>query len=72
MHPKIQHIIELWYLSKGALFQIFGTHNLVENSKINSPFRCGRGIIEYNEEIIRDIQLLHRNSDHLYALRAQL
>ena len=41
--------------SEGALFQIFGTHNLVENSKIDCPFRCGRGTIEYNEEIINKL-----------------
>ena len=55
MHPSIQHIVEFWYLSEGALFQIFGTHNLVENSKIDCPFRCGRGIIEYNEDIINKL-----------------
>ena len=55
MHPSIQHIVEIWYLSEGALFQIFGTHNIVQNSKINCPFRCGRGIIEYNEDIINKL-----------------
>lgn len=52
MHPRIQHIVELWYLSEGALFQIFGTHNLIENNRIECPFRCGRGLIEYNKTII--------------------
>lgn len=52
MHPRIQHIAEMWYLSEPALFQIFGTHDIEENSSMKCPFRCGRGKIEYNPSII--------------------
>ena len=52
MHPRIQHIAEMWYLSEGALFQIFGTHDIEENPSMTCPFRCGRGKIEYNPTII--------------------
>lgn len=60
MDSRIQHIIERWYLSEGALFQIFGTHNLETNSNMSCPFRCGRGIIEYNPSLtseLPDLQL---------------
>ena len=55
MDSRIQHIIERWYLSEGALFQIFGTHNLETNSNMSCPFRCGRGIIEYNPSLISEL-----------------
>lgn len=55
MDSRIQHIIERWYLSDGALFQIFGTHNLETNSSMSCPFRCGRGIIEYNPSSISEL-----------------
>ena len=55
MDSRIQHIIERWYLSEGALFQIFGTHNLEINSNISCPFRCGRGVIEYNPSLIEEL-----------------
>ena len=38
----------MWYLSEGALFQIFGTHDIEENTSMECPFRSGRGKIEYN------------------------
>ena len=52
MDNRIQHIIERWYLSEPALFQIFGTHNLEKNEKISCPFRCGKGVIEYCPQLI--------------------
>lgn len=52
MHPRIQHIAEMWYLSEPALFQIFGTHDIEENPSMQCPFRCGRGKIEFNPSII--------------------
>ena len=55
MHPRIQHIAEMWYLSEGALFQIFGTHDIEENASMPCPFRCGRGKIEYNPNIIEEL-----------------
>jgi predicted metal-dependent peptidase len=52
---RIQHIIERWYLSEPALFQIFGTHNLEKNDKISCPFRCGKGVIEYSPKLIEGL-----------------
>lgn len=55
MHPRIQHIAELWYLTEGALFQIFGTHDVDENSQMKCAFRCGRGKIEYNPQLVDNL-----------------
>lgn len=44
--------MERWYITEPAFFQIIGTHDLEENPKISCPFRCGRGMIEYNPNII--------------------
>ena len=55
MDNRIQHIIERWYLSEPALFQIFGTHNLEKNDKISCPFRCGKGVIEYSPKLVEDL-----------------
>jgi len=52
VHPRIQHVAEMWYLSEPALFQIFGTHDIEENPSMRCPFRCGRGKIEFNPSII--------------------
>ena len=52
MDLRIQKIVERWYLTEPAFFQIFITHNLEENRTISCPFRCGRGKIEYNPELI--------------------
>lgn len=59
MDTRIQHIIEKWYLTEGALFQIFGTHNLETNTNISCPFRCGRGVIEYNPSLITELSDSH-------------
>ena len=53
MDARIQKIMERWYITEPAFFQIIGTHDLEENSKISCPFRCGRGMIEYNPNIIK-------------------
>lgn len=55
MNNRFQHIIERWYLSEPALFQIFGTHNLEKNDKISCPFRCGKGVIEYSSKLVEDL-----------------
>ena len=55
MDARIQKIIERWYITEPAFFQIIGTHDLEENSRISCPFRCGKGIIEYNPSIINSL-----------------
>ena len=54
MDERIQKIVERWYINEPAFFQIFCTHNLEKNTTMSCPFRCGKGKIEYNPEIIQE------------------
>lgn len=56
MDKRIQKIVERWYLNEPAFFQIFCTHNLEENGKMSCPFRCGKGKIEYNPQLIGNLE----------------
>lgn len=42
LSDRITNIIEHWYLSDSALFKVVCLHELVENSEIACPVRCGR------------------------------
>lgn len=55
MDERIQKIVERWYITEPAFFQIFCTHNLEKNTSMSCPFRCGKGKIEYNPEIIQEL-----------------
>lgn len=55
LSDRITNIIEHWYLSDSALFQVVCLHELVENSSIACPVRCGRRRIEYNPEFLENM-----------------
>ena len=50
---RILHITEGWFLTEPALFCIFCTHELVENSKMHIPIRTGKGKVEFNQFSVR-------------------
>ena len=52
MFFKIQKIVERWYITEPAFFQIYVTHNLEECKFMSCPFRCGKGNIQYNPDIL--------------------
>lgn len=52
---RILHITEGWFLTEPALFCIFCTHELVENSKMHIPIRTGKGKVEYNQEKLSNL-----------------
>lgn len=52
MNRRLQSIIEHWSLDEGALFKTVCTHRMESNPKLSIPFRCGRGTIEYNEQLL--------------------
>lgn len=56
MLPEVRKIIDRWYLSEGALFQTFVSHNFEENLSISVPFRSGRGKVEYNSMILSSMR----------------
>ena len=55
MLNRIQKIVERWYITEPAFFQIYVTHNLEENTKMSCPFRCGKGSIQYNPEVLKNL-----------------
>lgn len=52
MNRRIQSIIEHWSLKEGALFETVCTHRMESTPSLSIPFRCGHGVIEYNEELL--------------------
>ena len=55
LKARITKILENWFLQEPALFQVLCTHELVENSSISCPVRCGRRRVEYNPEILTEM-----------------
>ena len=43
-----EDITQRWFITEPALFAIFCTHHLEQNSKMKCPMRSGRGVIQYN------------------------
>lgn len=52
MLAEVRKIVDRWYVSEGALFHTFVSHNFEENLSISVPFRSGRGKVEYNSMIL--------------------
>lgn len=52
---RISEITQRWFLSEEALFTIFCTHRVVENRQMECPARVGKGALEVNPVICRDI-----------------
>ncbi len=55
MKKLISNIVQQWFLSEPLLFNIFCTHELIENQNINIPFRTGKKRIEYNSRILKNL-----------------
>lgn len=52
---RISEITQRWFLSEEALFTIFCTHRVVENRQMECHARVGKGAIEVNTILCRDI-----------------
>ena len=50
MKDRITKILEGFYISEPALFQVLCTHSIEENTSMPCPMRSGRRKIEYNPE----------------------
>ena len=55
MLERISNITQRWFLSEEALFMIFCTHRLAENSSMKCPVRVGKGVIEVNPDLCADM-----------------
>lgn len=55
MNERISKITERWFLSEEALFMVFCTHSVTENSSMRCPVRVGKGLIEVNPDLCSDM-----------------
>ena len=47
-----EDITQRWFIMEPALFQIYCTHHLEKNTSMKCPIRSGKGVIEYNPNLI--------------------
>ena len=55
MDLRIKKIIDKWYLTEPALLMTILAHEMVANPNMSCPFRCGKGVIELNPELIKNL-----------------
>ena len=55
MKDRITKILERWFISEPALFQVLCTHSIEENTAMACPVRSGRRKVEYNPEWLREM-----------------
>ncbi len=55
MKDRITRLLERWFISEPALFQVICTHNIEENSLMPCPVRSGKRRIEYNPDFLREM-----------------
>lgn len=55
MDLRIKQIIDQWYLAEPALLMTILSHEMVINTNMSCPFRCGKGKIEYCPELINKL-----------------
>lgn len=55
MDLRIKQIIDKWYLTEPALLMTILAHEMVINTNMSCPFRCGKGKIEYCPELINKL-----------------
>ena len=67
MDLRIKQIIDKWYLTEPALLMALLAHEMVLNTNMSCPFRCGKGKIEYNLEQIKKLS----DSQLEYSLKAE-
>ena len=52
---RISEITQRWFLAEEALFSVFCTHRVAENSGMKCHARVGKGVIEVNPYLCNDI-----------------
>ena len=55
MKERIARITERWFLSEEPLFSAFCTHRVAENREMACYARVGKGVIEVNPDLCKDI-----------------
>jgi len=52
MKNRFRDISEQWFLVEPALFQVYCTHSMVENTQMACAMRTGKGRVEYNPALL--------------------
>lgn len=52
---RIAAIAQDWFLDEEAMFMAFCTHRVVENRRMGCPLRVGKGVLEVNPLLCRDM-----------------
>lgn len=55
MRERIAHILERWFISEPALFQVLCTHSIEENAGMACPVRSGARKVEYNSDFVKEM-----------------
>ena len=55
MRARITRILERWFLSEPALFQVLCTHSIEENTSMPCPVRSGARKVEYNPAFVNEM-----------------
>ena len=55
MKERITRILERWFISEPALFQVLCTHSIEENASMPCPVRSGARKVEYNPDFVKEM-----------------
>lgn len=68
MKEILTHIVEQWYLTEPALFQIFCIQQLEPNTKMCCPVRCGGGRVQYNPAMITGCRISNAELEEMLRI----
>ena len=55
MKERITRILERWFITEPALFQVLCTHSIEENAAMPCPVRSGARKVEYNPDFLKEM-----------------
>ena len=55
MKGRITRILERWFISEPALFQVLCTHSIEANAQMPCPVRSGARRVEYNPDFVKEM-----------------
>ena len=55
MKERITRILERWFITEPALFQVLCTHSIEENAAMACPMRSGARKVEYNPDFLKEM-----------------
>ena len=68
MKEILTHIVEQWYLTEPALFQIFCIQQLEPNTEMRCPVRCGGGRVQYNPAMITGCRISNAELEEMLRI----